>query len=96
MEQSEMEVIHKGKVIPLEKLDVKLYEILKKLPAPDAAMKITRAQKKWWVWFGVELLSTKELSKLDLIHLQKASFWMDARHPSKRMLSADGCQVPGL
>jgi hypothetical protein len=87
MEKSEMEVIHKGKVIPLEKVDVKLYEILKKLPAPDAAMKITRAQKKWWVWFGVELLSTKELSKLDLIHLQKASFWMDARCQAYKKVS---------
>lgn len=90
MKDIEMEVIHKGKVIPLSTEDKKLYEVLKKLPAPDAAMKITRSQKKWWVWFGVELLSTKELSKLDLIHLQKASFWMDARCQAYKKVSELG------
>lgn len=74
-----MEVVSRNKVVSLKNEDNNLYEILSKLPGPEASMKLTRAQKKWWVWFGVELLKTKDLAKLDLIHLQQAAFWMDAR-----------------
>ena len=57
----------------------KLYDVLKKLPPPSANMKLNAAQKKWWYWFGYEFVKTKKISMLDLTHLQKASFWMDAR-----------------
>lgn len=56
-----------------------LYEILKALPKPEARYKLSAAQKKWWYYFGYEFVATKQLVKLDLPHLQKASFWMDAR-----------------
>jgi phage terminase small subunit len=63
----------------LTESETKLYEVLKELPKPEASMKLNAAQKKWWYWFGYEFVSTKQFSKLDLTHLQKASFWMDAR-----------------
>jgi phage terminase small subunit len=90
MEKGVMDVVHKGKAVDLIVDDKKLYEVLKKLPSPEASMKLTRSQKKWWIWFGVELVSTKEISKLDLIHLQKASFWMDARCQAYKEISDKG------
>ena len=57
----------------------RLYKILSELPKPEAAMKLSTKQKKWWYWLGAELLQSRKLSKPDLIHLQKAAFWMDAR-----------------
>ena len=56
-----------------------LYKILNELPKPDSKMKLIASQKYWWYFFGYEFLSTKQLTKLDLVHLQKAAFWMDAR-----------------
>lgn len=78
---TEMKVAHKqdGKVVELTPAEKKLYQVLSELPKPETAMKLSRSQKKWWYWFGNEFLTTKQLSKLDLIHLQKASVWMDAR-----------------
>ncbi|AGO49119.1 phage terminase small subunit [Cellulophaga phage phi39:1] len=79
MNDSKLDVVHKGKAVELNPGDGKLYDVLKKLPSPLPSMKLNRAQKKWWVWFGVELVSSKEVSQGDLIHIQKAAFWMDAR-----------------
>ncbi len=56
-----------------------LYEILKELPSPPPQFKLSNRQKYWWYWFGLEFVSTKQISKLDLSHLQKAAFWMDCR-----------------
>jgi hypothetical protein len=56
-----------------------LYKVLSELPRPDVKMKLSESQKYWWYFFGYEFVSTKQISKLDLIHLQKAAFWMDAR-----------------
>jgi len=67
-----------------------LYEILKKLPKPEASMKLSRAQKKWWYWFGLEFLSTNQLTKVDLIHLQQAAFWMDARCQAIKVINEKG------
>jgi hypothetical protein len=78
-----MEVVHQN--AENKKPEVKkeeassLYEILKELPKPEANMKLNASQKKWWYWFGFEFLSTNQFSKVDLIHLQQAAFWMDAR-----------------
>ncbi len=90
MNGSKMNVVHKGTAVEVADEDKRLYEILKKLPSPETSMRLSRSQKKWWVWFGVEFISTKEFSKLDLIHLQKASFWMDARCQAIKAINSKG------
>lgn len=70
--------IHKGEGV-ISETESDLYKILESLPDPDVKMKLTPQQKYWWYWFGKEFVSTKQISQLDLIHLQKAAFWMDAR-----------------
>jgi len=89
-----MKVAHKstGK-IKCKENDVEaaaLYEVLEKLPKPEASMKLNSSQKKWWYWFGVEFISTNQLTKLDLIHLQQAAFWMDARCQAIRVINEKG------
>ncbi len=78
-----MKVVHQNeetKKPDLESSEVSsLYEILKELPKPETSMKLNAAQKKWWCWFGCEFVATKQFSKVDLMHLQQAAFWMDAR-----------------
>jgi hypothetical protein len=78
-----MEIVHSSsdrKQIEKENEEAaSLYAILKELPKPETSMKLSASQKKWWYWFGLEFVSTKQFSKLDLMHLQQASFWMDAR-----------------
>lgn len=67
-----------------------LYEVLKSLPKPTANMKLSAAQKKWWTWFGVEFVKTNKFSNVDLIHLQQASFWMDARCQAIQKINTKG------
>ena len=77
--ENNLNVVHKADgpiATPDEK---KLYEILLKLPSPKKEFNLTKAQRKWWYWFGKEFIQTKQISLLDLSHLQKAAFWMDAR-----------------
>jgi phage terminase small subunit len=68
----------------------KLYEVLENLPKPMVQMKLSRSQKKWWYWFGYEFVSTKQFTKLDLTHLQKAAFWMDARCQAVEQINQKG------
>jgi len=56
-----------------------LYEVLKELPKPTTDMKLTASQKKWWYWFGLEFVKTKQFTNTDLMHLQNAAVMMDAR-----------------
>ncbi len=70
--------VHKGDSVASES-EVDLYQILESLPDPDVKMKLTPQQKYWWYWFGKEFVKTKQISQLDLMHLQKAAFWMNAR-----------------
>ncbi len=69
-----MEIAHKG-----NGTQKPLYEILQKLPAPPKRFNLSKDQRYWWTWFGLEFLATKQLTKVDLIHLQRAAFWLDAR-----------------
>jgi len=89
-----MEVAHKsnGEIKTKENNaeSAALYEVLKKLPKPEASMKLSRAQKKWWYWFGLEFISTDQLTKVDLIHLQQAAFWMDARCQAIKVINDKG------
>jgi len=77
--ENKLNVVHKADgpiTTPEEK---SLYDILSKLPSPKKEFNLTKSQKKWWYWFGREFIQTKQISLLDLSHLQKAAFWMDAR-----------------
>lgn len=77
------------KIKPPEKSE-ELYEILKELPKPDARFRLSASQKKWWYWFGAEFISTHQFSQLDLVHLQKAAFWMDARCKAIQVVNQEG------
>lgn len=83
MSKNKMEVVYQNagtkKEIEKQEENSSLYEVLKELPKPEPGMKLNAAQKKWWYWFGYEFVATKKFSKVDLMHLQQASFWMDAR-----------------
>lgn len=74
-----MKVIKNGKTKEAASEQKRLYKILSELPEPEKTMKLTPRQKKWWYWLGAELLQSRKLTKPDLIHLQKAAFWLDAR-----------------
>lgn len=74
-----MKIAHKASGQIQTKEEQKLYEILNKLPQPKKEFNLSRDQRIWWYWFGREFVQTNEFSTLDLAHLQKAAFWMDAR-----------------
>lgn len=76
-----MEIVHNstGNKKAAEQEEQKLYEILVKLPGPKKEMNLTKDQRKWWYWFGREFLTSKQITKLDLMHLQNAAVSMDAR-----------------
>lgn len=78
-----MKVVHQNQEVKKEEKPENeksgLYEVLKELPKPTANMKMNAAQKKWWDWFGSQFVKTNQVSKVDLMHLQQAAFWMDAR-----------------
>jgi hypothetical protein len=77
--KNNLTVAHKSEGEIQQKAETALYEVLKELPKPAANFKLSASQKKWWYYFGNEFVTTKQFSKLDLVHLQKAAFWMDAR-----------------
>ena len=68
----------------------RLYKILSELPNPETKMALTAKQKYWWYWFGAEFLSTRKLTKVDLVHLQALAFWMDARTQAYRKVKELG------
>jgi phage terminase small subunit len=80
----------KNKVVDMSPQEKRLYKILDKLPRPRKDMNLTRAQKKWWMWFGAEFLATRKLTKVDLMHLQAAAFWMDARAQAYAKINSQG------
>lgn len=92
MKDKNLTVVHSGSgpAKDQEQEVQNLYEVLKKLPKPLASLKLSAAQKKWWMWFGLEFLSTNQFTKLDQTHLQKAAFWMDARCQAIKQINAKG------
>jgi phage terminase small subunit len=68
----------------------KLYQVLEDLPKPERSFKLNNRQKFWWAWFGLEFIKTNQLTKLDLMHLQRAAFWMDARSQAIAKINAKG------
>jgi hypothetical protein len=77
--ENNLTIAHKADGPIVADQEKKLYDILSKLPSPKKEFNLTKSQRKWWYWFGREFISTRQLSLLDLTHLQKAAFWMDAR-----------------
>ena len=81
-----MKIVHNsiGEIKTTEKTSEEgyLYEILEKLPQPRKHFNLSEDQKKLWYWFGAQFLATKQFVELDLIHLQKAAFWLNARNRS--------------
>jgi phage terminase small subunit len=56
---------------------VDLYTPLKKLPAPNAKLGLSKDQKFWYQYFGDQLIATKKLMKPDLIHLHRLACSVD-------------------
>lgn len=82
MKKSKLKVVHQKDELKSSQLEEEasvMYEVLKELPKPEGAMKLNASQKKWWYWFGYEFINTNQFTKVDLMHLQEAAFWMDAR-----------------
>lgn len=95
-----MEIIRNEKINTSEhethkKEKQQLYEALEKLPRPMSQMNLNKAQKKWWYWFGYEFVKTGQFTKLDMMHLQKAAVWMDARCQAVQQIGEKG-YVGGL
>jgi len=90
MQENKLNVVHKanGPIVTAE--EKKLYDILSKLPSPKKEFNLSASQKKWWYWFGKEFIQTRQVSLLDLTHLQKAAFWMDARCQAYSEISDQG------
>ena len=83
MIDKKLKVVHQNEELKKPDLETpeasSLYEILKELPKPETSLKLTAGQKKWWYWFGLEFVATKQFSKVDLQILQNAAFAMDMK-----------------
>lgn len=55
----------------------KLYDVLEKLPSPLARFNLTKDQKFWYKFFGEQLVSSKKLTRPDLVHLHRLSTSID-------------------
>ena len=90
MEPRKLEVTHNGigKVKKLNPEEKKLYDILVKLPSSPKDFNLSKDQKRWWLWFGKEFLSTKKLVKLDLIWLSTAAVALDKRNKIVKKINA--------
>lgn len=67
-----------------------LYEILKKLPAPIAKLKLSVDQKYWYNYFGQQLIDSKKLTKPDLIHLHRLAKSVDYYIQAEKHISEKG------
>lgn len=63
-----------GEIVEVNK---NLYEILKKLPAPNSKFDLSKEQKYWYEYFGQQLIDTRKLTKPDLIHLHQLATSVD-------------------
>lgn len=95
MKKQNLEIVHKNQeqqqnvVSDSESKEIEnLYEVLKELPKPQN-MNLTAAQIKWWYWFGLEFVKTKQLTSTDLVHLQNAAVSMDARCKLIKIINAE-------
>ena len=87
-----MKVVHKsnGKLNTEENApseEKALYEILEKIPQPRKHFELNDQQKVLWYWFGAQFLQTNQFTELDLIHLQKAAFWLNQRNNNIKQIN---------
>lgn len=54
-----------------------LYDILDKLPSPMVKFNLSKDQKFWYKYFGEQLVSSKKLTKPDLVHLHRLATTID-------------------
>jgi len=90
MKNNNLTVAHKANGPIQTNEETSLYEVLKELPKPSPQFKLSSKQKFWWYYFGKEFLHTRQLTLLDLTHLQKAAFWMDARAQAYKEIQTQG------
>lgn len=69
-----------------------LYEILKKLPAPNSKFNLTKDQEYWYKYFGQQLIDTRKLTKPDLIHLHQLATSIDYYIQAENQIKAKGFQ----
>ena len=75
MKESKLKIVKgSGEIV---KVNENLYEILKKLPAPIASMKLSTQQKYWYKYFGDQLIDSNKLTTPDLIHLHTLATSVD-------------------
>jgi phage terminase small subunit len=72
------------------KVNENLYEVLKKLPAPIAKMKLTEDQKYWYNYFGQQLIDSGKLTKPDLLHLHTLATSVDYYIQSEKQIREKG------
>lgn len=97
MKDSNLEIVHSSSGKPKKEQtaeEKQLYNVLEKLPGPKKEMNLSKDQRKWWYWFGKEFLTTKQLAQSDLMHLQDAAIWMDARSKAISKINALNAKDP--
>lgn len=69
-----------------------LYDILDKLPAPMAKFNLSKDQKFWYKYFGEQLISSKKLTKPDLVHLHRLATTIDFYIQAEAEINSRGFQ----
>ena len=69
-----------------------LYDILDKLPSPNAKFNLTKEQKFWYKFFGEQLVDSKKLTKPDLVHLHRLSTTVDYYIQAEAEINSRGFQ----
>lgn len=72
--------------------NAQLYDILDKLPAPMAKFNLSKDQKFWYKYFGEQLISSKKLTKPDLVHLHRLATTIDYYVQAESEINARGFQ----
>lgn len=62
---------------PNKKVNSNLYEVLTDLPAPEKRFNLSKDQKFWYRYFGLQLISSNKLTKPDLVHLHRMARIVD-------------------
>lgn len=90
MKSKKLEIVHNnsGKVKEaITEEEKNLYDILKKLPTPKKEWNLNSDQRKLWYWFGKEFVNTKQLSQMDLAHLQTLVMAVDKRNKMYKIIN---------
>ena len=91
-----MKIVHKNitpeipKTTEVQDEEKTLYDVLNKIPQPRKHFVLNEKQKVLRYWFGAQFLKTREFTELDLPHLQRAAFWLDARNMAIAKINEKG------